>query len=130
MDMAVGEYFVEDHFSLDKKYYAEKVIEYIKQSMINRIPEMEWLDDETIEYAYKKVAAMTETIGYQDYIMNPEKLYKRYESIEISDDEFFKNIVNHSVYKNGNYLKSADSISDLSLTDIAPQVNKYLSFFY
>jgi len=72
MNTALLRYYVISNFSQDKKQYAEKIIEYIKQSMINRIQKMEWLDDETIEYAYKKVAAMTEIVGYQDSFLDPE----------------------------------------------------------
>ncbi|OUM66188.1 hypothetical protein PIROE2DRAFT_6618 [Piromyces sp. E2] len=124
MDMAAGKYFVERNFTPAKKYYAEKVIEYIKQSMINRIPEMEWLDDETIEYAYKKVASMTEMIGYEDYILDPKYIYEKYKTIEIKRDDFFSNALSHSIYKNRNYITGADNLSELIDSEIAPQVNK------
>jgi len=114
MDVAIAKYFVENNFSPYKKQYAEKVVEYIKQSMMNRIPEMEWLDDKTIEYAYKKIAAMTEIIGYQDSILDTEKLYEKYKDFEVTDDDFFTNYVNYNRYKNREQLrKSAFSKNEL-----------------
>ncbi|OUM59233.1 hypothetical protein PIROE2DRAFT_15300, partial [Piromyces sp. E2] len=50
--------------------------EYIKQSMINRIPKLEWLDDKTIEYAIKKVEVMTGVIGYSETSINLDSLYE------------------------------------------------------
>jgi len=130
MDEAIGRYYVEKYYSPTKKQYAEKVVEYIKQSMINRIPEVDWLDDDTIEYAYKKVAKMTEIIGYQDYIMNPEKLYEKYEKIGINENDFFNNMINYYSYINGENLKYINfTINELN-TDIPPQVNNIYMFFY
>jgi len=126
MDSIIARFYILNHFSPDKKQYAEKVIEYIKQSMINRIPEMEWLDDETIEYAYKKVAAMTEMVGYQDYLMDPKYLYEKYEKMEIGND-YFNNIVSYILYKNNEDMKNFNStINEIILPDITPYVNKYI----
>ncbi|OUM65176.1 hypothetical protein PIROE2DRAFT_23940, partial [Piromyces sp. E2] len=83
-----------------------KLIEYIKQSMMNRIPEMEWLDDETIEYAFKKIASMNETVAYQDDIMNVEILYNKYKEMGINEDDFLNNIINYYKYKNKENLKN------------------------
>jgi len=125
MDLAVARYYVENYFSPTKKQYAEKVIEYIKQSMTNRIPEMEWLDDETIEYAYKKVAAMTEMAGYKDADVNPETIYKKYEKMEFSDDDYFNNIVSHYLYKDIEFMKDYNSTSnEFIFPDLTPHVNK------
>jgi len=125
MELAIARYYVEDNFSLYKKQYAEKVIEYIKQSMINRIPEMEWLDDETIEYAYKKVAAMKEMIGYQDYIMDPKYIYEKYEKMEFSHDDYLNNIVNFIAFKNAEEIKYLNySINEIPQPDMTPHVNR------
>jgi len=106
MKTALSRYYViNNNFSQDKKQYAEKIIEYIKQSMINRIQTMEWLDDETIEYAYKKVTAMTEIVGYQDSLLDIEQVYEEYKSMEIDENDYFTNMVNYFKYLNGKKLK-------------------------
>jgi len=98
MDIALARYYIEKNFSPNKKEFSEKVIEYIKQSMMNRIPKMEWLDEETIEYAYKKVAAMTDIIGYQDFVLDTKAVYEMYKELEIKDNDFLSNMI--SVNKN------------------------------
>ncbi|OUM61313.1 hypothetical protein PIROE2DRAFT_12734 [Piromyces sp. E2] len=124
MDKAVARYFVENNFSPAKKQYADKVIEYIKQSMINRIPQVEWLDEETIEYAYKKVSAMTEMIGYRDYILNPEYLYEKYEKYKVKKNEFFTNMVNYYIFYHIDYLKYTNlTIYDMDM-GMTPQIYK------
>jgi len=92
MDEVVSRYFIESFFTESKKQYSEKVLEYIIQSMVNRISNVEWLDDETIEYAYKKISAMKTNIGYPNYILNGEFLNKMYGQVEINEDDFFNTI--------------------------------------
>ncbi|ORX79228.1 zincin, partial [Anaeromyces robustus] len=130
MAEAVGKLYVDKYFTPDKKQYSEKVIEYIKQSMINRIPQVEWLDDETIEYAYKKVSAMTETIGYNEKIMNPEYLYEKYEKQGVDENDYITTIINYYKYSNKKTLKYAVSnLSEIDM-DIPPQiVNAYYNFY-
>jgi len=121
MSDVIGKYFVERYFSESKKQYAEKVIEYITQSMINRIPNVEWLDDETIEYAYKKIAAMKTIVGYQDSMIKPEILFEKYNQIEINEDDFFNNIVNIYYNKNKRDLKYIKASKDEINVDLPPQ---------
>jgi len=121
MDYALAKFFYENNFPSNKREYAEKVIEYIKQSMMNRIPKMEWLDDETIEYAYKKVAAMTEVIGSDDYYLNSEFLFEQYKSLEFDENDFFTNMIKYFGYANNNILDLYVNIWDhLSEIGFAP----------
>jgi len=109
MDIAMARYYVEKYFSPGKKEYAEKMIEYIKQSMMNRIPKMEWLDEETKAYAYKKVAAMTNIVGYQDFLLDTKAIYELYQEVEIKEDDFFANMV--SITKNSKNLKFKEIVN-------------------
>jgi len=121
MDTAIARYFVESYFTESKKQYSEKVIEYITQSMINRIPNVEWLDDETIEYAYKKIASMKSNIGYPDFILKPEILFEKYSQFDINEDDFFNNIVSIYQYLNKVQLKNINSSKDELSFDVPPQ---------
>jgi len=129
MDDVIGRFYIQKYFSPEKKEYAEKLIEYIKQSMINRIPEMEWLDDDTIDYALKKVASMNETVGYQDYLLNVQTVYDKYEEMEISENNTLKNIINYYKYTNKENLKNIiPDYLNINAIEYSPQVN--LFFFY
>jgi len=85
MSMAISKFFVEKNFSKDEKEEAKEMIENIKEMMIERIPKMEWLDDETRPHAIEKVLKMKDRIGYPDEAMDSKKIYQRYENIEINN---------------------------------------------
>jgi len=122
MPLAIGKYYVEKYFTQNKKQYSEKLIEYIKTTMINRIQQMEWLDPPTIEYAYKKVANMTEIIGYPEIIFNPKSIYELYKDLEFTENDFFNNMVSVSNYCNSFSLKMAEfSKEDIQVIHSAPQ---------
>ncbi|OUM57674.1 hypothetical protein PIROE2DRAFT_17260 [Piromyces sp. E2] len=119
----VGKYFVEQNLPPSKKQYAEKVLEYIKQSMINRIPKVEWLDDETIEYAIKKVEAMDSYVGYTESSINLDIFMKNYGNLTLSDDDYFNNAINVFENNNNNELKYVKSTKDdLEEIQLPPQV--------
>ncbi|OUM66904.1 hypothetical protein PIROE2DRAFT_5763 [Piromyces sp. E2] len=95
MDMALGKYYIEETFDYDVKKTVEDVFKNIKQSMIERIPQMEWLDQETSNYAIEKVKMIKENIAYPDYLMDLEKMTKKYELLEIDPDDYFNNIISY-----------------------------------
>jgi len=123
MSLAMGKYYVEQYFTPNKKQYSEKLIEYIKTTMINRIQQMEWLDPPTIEYAIKKVTNMTEIIGYPEVIFHPKSIYELYKDLEFTENDFFNNIVSVSNYFNNVLLKYAKySKEDFQIIQSAPQI--------
>jgi len=99
MPMAIGRYFIEKLYSKQKKEYAEKTLEYVKLAMINRVAEMDWLEEETVEYALKKVSAITQEVGGPDYVFSSEKVMKKYENLDFTYDSYFDNIIIYNQYK-------------------------------
>jgi len=106
MPMAITRYFVKRNFEADFKENFKEMIDNIKEAMTNRIPKMEWLDEETKEYAVEKVVKMKDRIGYSDEAMDPKYLYQTYGSLEI--DNLFDLILNSDANKYGKYLKFMD----------------------
>jgi len=103
MPMAISKYFIEKNFNNDIKSEIENIVKNIKEAMINRIPKIEWLDDETKQHALEKVLKMKERIGYPDDILIPKKLYERYENIEI--DNLFDLFTQFKILSDDYYLK-------------------------
>ncbi|ORX38765.1 zincin [Piromyces finnis] len=95
MEMAVGKYFVEEAFDSNTKPAVKEVFKNIKQSMIERIPQMEWLDKETSDYAIEKVKMIKENIAYPDYLMDLEKMTKKYEYLELNPDDYLGNVISY-----------------------------------
>ncbi|ORX79354.1 zincin [Anaeromyces robustus] len=82
MPLALSKYYVEKKFSENIKSETINMIENIRNAMIYRIKELEWLDESTREYAIKKVLNIKYLIGHSDYIMNIENLYDIYKFFE------------------------------------------------
>ncbi|ORX42211.1 zincin [Piromyces finnis] len=124
---ALGRYFVLENSNNDTNAYAEKLLEYTKQSMYNRIPQMEWLDDETIEYAYKKIDTMTTTIGYTKEILDQEYIFKMYEGFDVSLDDFLTNQINYVIFMNNKILDFYEGgLESILVEALIPQnVNAY-----
>ncbi|ORX79353.1 zincin, partial [Anaeromyces robustus] len=88
MPLALSKYYVEKKFSENIKSETMNMVENIRNAMIYRIKELEWLDESTREYAIKKVLNIKYFIGHSDYIMNIENLYYLYKFLEpIQDDD-------------------------------------------
>eukprot|EP00833_Pecoramyces_ruminatium_P008410 jgi/Orpsp1_1/1182442/evm.model.c7180000081279.1 len=98
MGMAVSKYYIKKYYDGNIKESNEKIIENIKEAMINRIPNMSWLDESTSAYAINKIKNISNHIGYPDYVMQPKKLYDLYEGLETVPDDYFTNILNLNTY--------------------------------
>ncbi|OUM59292.1 hypothetical protein PIROE2DRAFT_15209 [Piromyces sp. E2] len=55
------------------------------ESMLERIPKLEWLDEETKQKAIEKLLKMKDIIGYQEKYDNPKMIYKLYEYINYNN---------------------------------------------
>ena len=107
----VSRYFAKIYFNPSKKQYAEKVVEYIRQSMINRITNVKWLDDETREYAAKKVAAINKLVGIDDS-KNLETLFNNFQNLTTTEDDYFNNVIKINEINNNYSLKNIQSSKD------------------
>jgi len=126
MGMAASKLFIEKAFAGDSKQAAEKTIEYIKEAMNHRIPQMPWIDRQTRNLAIRKVFSLTDKIGYPDFVMDPEKVKEEYDGLEIVEDDFFTNIVNSNSFDIGKNLKDIKKPVDRSKWEMTPQtVNAY-----
>jgi len=126
MGMAASKLFIEKAFAGDSKEAADKTIEYIKEAMNHRIPQMSWLDRQTRNLAIKKVFSLTNKIGYPDFVMNPEKVKEEYNGLIIDSEDFFNNIVQSNIFDIGKNLKDIQKPVDRTKWEMTPQtVNAY-----
>ncbi|ORY20486.1 zincin [Neocallimastix californiae] len=119
MPMTVSRFYAEKVHSNYKKEYAEKTFEYVKQAMMERIGQMEWLEDETKKYAIKKLSLVKDKIGYPEFLKHPKNLVDKYNSLEIGDD-FFTNILNYHKYTIKEVLNKYNTpyeVTDMALTN-------------
>jgi len=130
MGTALGRYYIEKAFKVNSKDIAEEIINNIKQSMLERIPKMSWIDKTTAEAAIEKVNKLSsKKIGYPDYILNPKELLEKdYEGFEVDSKSFFNTLVNGEVLIAKKTIKKiTESVGELDW-DMTPQtVNAYYS---
>ncbi|XP_064642962.1 endothelin-converting enzyme homolog isoform X4 [Lineus longissimus] len=88
---AVGAMFVKSAFHGDSKTTAEEMVKLIKMSFKKNLPNLSWMDAETIRKADEKVDGVVDMIGFPDYILNQTALDERYAGVRIEDNEYFDN---------------------------------------
>ncbi|REK51120.1 MAG: M13 family peptidase [Bacteroidetes bacterium] len=84
---ALGQLYVAKYFPPDAKKKADELVANLINVYRDRLQTLEWMSAETKKKAEEKLNAITRKIGY------PEK-WKSYENLEISRDDFFKNLMN------------------------------------
>ncbi|KAI5481088.1 endothelin-converting enzyme, metalloendopeptidase [Pseudohyphozyma bogoriensis] len=92
----VGRYFVQIAFAGDSKAYAEEVIVATIEAFKDRLPELDWLDEETRKAAEEKADAITYKIGYptNPNTEDPVALGRYYSlNLPISGTDYFGNVL-------------------------------------
>lgn len=88
---AVGAMYVREKFNGQSKPDAEAMINNIREAFIDNFQNLEWMDVETRRLAKEKALAITDMIGFPDYILNPAELDKKYFDLDLNDQEYFEN---------------------------------------
>ena len=57
------------------------MIEQIRFAFKKNLNKFKWMDDETKKLAKEKADAITDMIGFPDYILNPLKLDEKYANV-------------------------------------------------
>lgn len=94
MGMALGAMFVRKYFDENSKEDTLKMASDLQDAFREILVSTEWLDEETKRLAEVKVNLMSLKIGYPDFILCPEKLNEKYETLEIMPDKYFENTLN------------------------------------
>ncbi|KAF7992746.1 hypothetical protein HCN44_005090 [Aphidius gifuensis] len=93
LGMAVGALFIRDNFNHESKETALEMIHTIREAFNELLVENDWMDDETRDVAKNKANSMNERIGYPDFLNNPDELNKEYSMLNMTENEFFKNVI-------------------------------------
>ncbi|OUM61163.1 hypothetical protein PIROE2DRAFT_12878 [Piromyces sp. E2] len=98
MGMPLGKFFADIVYTDKVKEDANYTISYLKQAMVNRIPQLDWLDEEAQDEAIEKVLNIVDRIGLPEYLSDPKQLSEKYESLKTSSSDFFTNMINYDFY--------------------------------
>eukprot|EP00833_Pecoramyces_ruminatium_P017228 jgi/Orpsp1_1/1191260/evm.model.d7180000084513.1 len=132
MPFAFDKYYVKMYFPENIKTETKEMIENIRNSMILRIQELEWLDESTRKYAIEKVLKIKYQLGYYDYFMNVENIYNLYKPLlSINNDYISLLMYLQTVYERmifANFYNEESNDDSISLYEIIPSY--VLNAFY
>jgi len=107
MPMAISKFFIEKLGKNNVDSVKEEIlvmIDNIKEAMMRRASDIEWLDEKTRQYIIEKTSKIKNRIAYPDEIMDSKKLYKQYENLKI--DNYYSLLINTQIYNFGNIISS------------------------
>ncbi|HRG58199.1 MAG TPA: M13 family metallopeptidase [Bacteroidia bacterium] len=87
MGEALGQIYVEKHFSADSKKRINEMVDNLTAAYSDHINQLDWMSEETKKMAQVKLKAIIRKLGY------PDK-WKDYSKLEITRESYFKNVVN------------------------------------
>ncbi|CAB3375652.1 Hypothetical predicted protein [Cloeon dipterum] len=123
---AVGAMFVREKFNNNSKAFAESMLNEIRLSLKVNIHKVPWMDEETKKAAISKANAITDMIGFPDYILRPELLDAKYKRLEIQGNQYFKNNIRAIQFNMVELLEKLHQPVNRTLWDMTPPtVNAY-----
>ena len=118
---AVGQLYVERYFPEEAKERMLTLVNNLKESLGERISNLDWMSDETKEKAHEKLSTFIVKIGY------PDK-WKDYSSLEVKDDSYYANMKRASEFRYNEMMADLGKPVDKTKWHMSPQtVNAYYS---
>ncbi|PSN53054.1 Endothelin-converting enzyme [Blattella germanica] len=98
LGFAIGAMFVRQVFHGNSKPMAEEMINEVRNAFKANLLQLEWMDEETREAAESKADAITDMIGFPNYILEVDQLDDKYKDLEIKEYEYFGNNIRVNQY--------------------------------
>ncbi|XP_075238174.1 M13 family metallopeptidase neprilysin 3 isoform X2 [Lycorma delicatula] len=126
LGMAVGAMFVREMFQGDAKAKAEEMINDIRTAFKENLKGLKWMDDETQLLAEDKANAITDMIGFPDFILNSDQLDEEYYDLNVKEDQYFTNNLHANQYNmRRNLQKLGQPVNKTRWNMSPPTVNAY-----
>ncbi|XP_020280455.1 endothelin-converting enzyme 1 isoform X3 [Pseudomyrmex gracilis] len=126
MGFAVGAMFVREAFHGKSKPMAQEMINRVRQAFTSNLKNLDWMDDETRKAAEEKANAITDMIGFPDFILQPNELDERYRDLIIKPNEYFQNNIRVNKYNLRKNLEKLDQVVNKTAWVMSPPtVNAY-----
>lgn len=98
LGFAIGAMFVREVFHGDSKTQAESMIDEIRTAFKDNLGRLNWMDDETRRLAEEKADAISDMIGFPDYILDHVQLDEKYKDLDIDKKQYFENNLRLNTY--------------------------------
>lgn len=126
LGFAIGAMFVREVFHGDSKPRAEEMINEVRTAFKENLRSLVWMDNETRRLADEKADAISDMIGFPDYILNAEELDKKYQDLNIDPKTYFDNNINFNIYSLKKNLEKLDQpVNKTRWGMTPPAVNAY-----
>lgn len=67
------------------------MINEVRSAFQKNLKKLDWMDEETRKLADEKADAISDMIGFPDYILNPSQLDEKYKDLTIDPGKYFEN---------------------------------------
>ncbi|XP_076641509.1 M13 family metallopeptidase neprilysin 3 isoform X3 [Halictus rubicundus] len=126
MGFAIGAMFVREVFHGKSKPMAEEMIEEVRKAFTKNLKNLDWMDAETRRSAEEKANAITDMIGFPNFILKQNELDDRYKDLLIRQDEYFENNIRVNKYNLKKNLDKLDKpVNKTTWIMTPPTVNAY-----
>lgn len=126
MGFAIGAMFVREVFHGKSKPMAEEMINQVRKAFTKNLKNLDWMDAETRKAAEEKANAITDMIGFPDFILQPSDLDERYRDLAIKQNEYFQNNLRVNKYNLRKNLEKLDQVVNKTTWIMTPPtVNAY-----
>lgn len=126
LGFAIGAMFVREVFHGDSKPQAEEMINEIRSAFKENLRKLNWMDKETKILAEEKADAISDMIGFPDYILDPAQLDEKYKELDIDDKQYFENNLKLNTYNLRKNLERIDQpVNKTRWSMSPPTVNAY-----
>ncbi|CAK1546700.1 unnamed protein product [Leptosia nina] len=123
---AVGAMFVREVFHVAAKTEGEIMIDNIRAAFKKHLKQLGWMDPETRDAAESKADAITDMIGFPDYILDKNELDKQYDELVVKPNEYFENNIAFNTFSLKHDLKKLDQVVNKTKWGMTPStVNAY-----
>ncbi|KOX79211.1 Endothelin-converting enzyme 1 [Melipona quadrifasciata] len=126
MGFAIGAMFVREVFHGKSKPMAEKMIDQVRKAFTKNLKNLDWMDAETRRAAEEKANAITDMVGFPNFILKPNELDERYSDLIIKKNEYFQNNIRVNKYNLRKNLEKLDQpVNKTTWIMTPPTVNAY-----
>lgn len=106
------------------------MINEVRGAFKKNLKNLKWMDRETREAAEKKADAITDMIGFPNYILNPQQLDEKYKDLEVRDYEYFENNIRVNQFNLKTNLETLDQPVNKTKYDKVDNVQTYYCLLY
>jgi len=129
MPDAIAKFIADNVYSINVKNIEKELKQMfnnIKEAMVNRISNLEWLEEETKNKGLEKLEKKKLNIGIND-VLNLKELYKKYQYLENRNIDNFTLNLNAIIAETGIRLKNL--VLNGSFDDVVVNIHFFFSIF-